>query len=126
MELGFGGRRRLRLRSEFDRVFQEGRRFGGRLFVVIALPNDRPQHRLGLTVSRKVGGAVTRNRARRLLRESFRRLPQPAGPGFDLVVVARRDIVGRTQAEVDSELRDRVRRLADRSRGRRAPGSASP
>ncbi|MCG6925841.1 MAG: ribonuclease P protein component [Acidobacteria bacterium] len=125
MEWSFGGARRLRARSEFDRVFQKGRRLGGRFFVVIALPNESPQHRLGLAVGRKIGGAVTRNRTRRLLRESFRRLTPPVGPGFDLVVVARADIVGRSQSEVDGELRDRIRRLADRSGSRRASGPAS-
>ena len=122
MEWRFGGVRRLRARSEFDRVFQKGRRLGGRFFVVIALPNERSQHRLGLAVGRKIGGAVTRNRVRRLLRESFRRLEPPAGPGFDLVVVARTEMVGRTQSEVDVELRGRIRRLADRSGSERASG----
>ena len=125
MEWGFGGVRRLRARSEFDRVFRKGRRLGGRFFLVIALPNERSQHRLGLAVSRKIGGAVTRNRARRLLRESIRRLPPPAGPGFDLVVVARAEIAGRTQSEVDGELRGRIRHLADRSGSRRTSGPAS-
>jgi ribonuclease P protein component len=125
MGLGFGCGRRLRARSDFDRVFRKGSRLGGRLFVMIALANDQPEHRLGLAVSRKIGSAVTRNRSRRLLRESFRRLAPPKGAAFDLVVVARPDIVGRTQAEVESELRDRIRRLADRSGGRRASGSAS-
>jgi ribonuclease P protein component len=91
---------------------------------MIGLPNDRPDHRLGLAVSRKVGGAIERNRVRRLLRESFRRLEPSDGGGFDLVVVARADIVGRKQAEVDRELRDRIRRLGARGGARRPPAAA--
>ncbi len=111
MGLEFERGRRLRARAEFDRVFQKGRRLDGRQFVMIALPNGKKEHRLGMTVGRKLGAAVIRNRARRLLRESFRRLEPAAGQGFDLVIVARADIVGRTQSEVDREFRERVRRL---------------
>lgn len=121
----FQRERRLRVRAEFDRVFKKGRRMGGRFFVLLALPNGRPENRVGLAVSRKVGNAVTRNRARRLLREGFRRLERPEEQGLDLVLVAGRDIVGRSQAEVEGELRDRVRRLFDRSGSRRRPASAS-
>lgn len=116
----FQREQRLRARPEFDRVFRKGRRLGGRLFMILALPNGRRSHRLGLAVSRKIGNAVTRNRARRLLKEGFRRLQRPEEQGLDLVVVARPDIVGRTQAEVEGELRDRVRRLLD-PHGRRRP-----
>jgi ribonuclease P protein component len=113
------------VRSDFDRVFRKGKRVGGRFFLVIGLPNGRREDRLGLAVSRKVGSAVMRNRVRRLLREGFRRLPRPRERGLDLVVVARPDIVGMSQAEVDGELRHRLRRLADFRRGRVAAGSAS-
>jgi ribonuclease P protein component len=125
MESAFGRGQRLRVRSDFDRVFQKGTRVGGRLFLVIGLPNGRQEDRLGLAVSRKVGSAVTRNRIRRLLREGFRRLPRPRGRGLDLVVVARPQMVGMSQAEVDGELRHRLRRLADcrGSRGEAGPAS---
>ena len=116
----FQREQRLRTRPEFDQVFRKGRRISGRLFLLIAAPNGRPEHRLGLAVSRKIGNAVTRNRARRLLKEGFRRLARPTEQGLDLVVVARPEIVGRTQAEVEGELRDRVRRLLD-PHGRRRP-----
>jgi ribonuclease P protein component len=96
----------------------------GRLFVMIGLPNDRGDHRLGLAVSRRVGGATERNRVRRVLRESFRRLEPAEEGGFDLVVVARAEIVGRKQAEVDREFRDRVRRLHAQGGDRRAPAAA--
>jgi ribonuclease P protein component len=111
----FQPRQRLRAGREFDAVFKCGSRLGGRLFLLVAAPNRGRHDRLGLAVSRRVGGAVERNRARRLLRESFRRLGPPAGRGVDLVVVARAEIVGCGQAEVDRELQERVGRI------RRAP-----
>ena len=125
MGLEFERGRRLRARGEFNKVFQKGRRLGGRQFVMIALPNGTTEHRLGMTVGRKLGAAVVRNRARRLLRESFRRLEPAAGQGFDLVIVARADIVGRTQSEVDREFRERVRRLNVPAESRR-PAASSP
>jgi len=116
-------RQRLRTGAEFDTVFRRGTRLDGRLFLLVALPNGRSFDRLGLAVSRRVGGAVGRNRARRLVRESFRRVERPPGPGFDLVVVARAPLAGRGQAEVDRELRERVRRLP---RPSGVGGAASP
>ena len=70
---------------------------------------------LGLTASKKVGGAVERNRARRLLREGFRRLERAGSPGFDLVVVARAPLAHRGQAEVDREIRERLLRVQRRA-----------
>jgi len=105
-------RQRLRTGAQFDAVFKRGRRLEGRLFLLVAAPNGLPFDRLGLAVSRRAGGAVERNRARRLLRESFRRLDRPPGGGIDLVVVARAGLAGCGQSEVDIELRERVRRLS--------------
>ena len=116
-------RQRLRTGAEFDTVFKRGARLDGRLFLLVAAPNGRTFDRLGLAVSRRVGGAVGRNRARRLLREGFRRVDRPPGPGFDLVVVARAPLANRGQAEVDREIRERVRRLL---RPSGVGGAASP
>jgi ribonuclease P protein component len=114
-------RQRLRTGAEFDAVFKRGVRLEGASFLLVAAPNGLAFDRIGLAVSRRVGGAVSRNRARRLLRESFRRLETPAGPGVDLVVVGRAALVGCAQAEVDRELRERIRRIRRPAR----PGGAS-
>ena len=119
----FRRRQRLRTGREFDAAFKGGARAEGRLFLLVAARNGRPFDRLGLAVSRRVGGSVERNRVRRLLRESFRRLERPPGPGVDLVVVARAALVGLGQAEVDREFRERVRRVV---RPAGMAGAASP
>jgi ribonuclease P protein component len=111
MPARFRSRSHLRSGAAFDRVFKQGARHGGRLFLLVAAPNGFAFDRLGLAVSRRVGGAVARNRARRLLRESFRRLERAGERGADLVVVAHPEIVGRTQDEVDREFRERIRRV---------------
>jgi ribonuclease P protein component len=116
MGQGFGRDRRLRQRREFDRVFRQGRRVRGGLFTLMALPNGRGYHRLGIAVGRRVGSAVGRNRARRLLREAFRRLSSTVVPAHDMVLVAQPQMKGRTQAEVDVELSKRFEQLAGRGR----------
>ena len=84
---------RLRRPSEFGRVSREGRRVAEPAFVLLvaACPrgHEGTQQRLGITVSRKVGRAVVRNRVKRQVREWFRAARHELHPGIDLVVIGR-------------------------------------
>lgn len=80
---------RLRRRDSFDQVRRHGKCWTHRLVVLCVLPNDLPSTRFGFSVSKRVGGAVVRNRARRRLREIVRlRLPRIVS-GWDVVLIAR-------------------------------------
>jgi ribonuclease P protein component len=83
-------RGRLSRSAEFERVYRQGRSTANRHLVVYAFPNATSgPPRLGLSVSRKVGGAVERNRVKRVLREAFAHAEATLRPGQDIVVVAR-------------------------------------
>lgn len=85
-----GRRQRLSRSAEFERVYRQGKSFGNRQLVLYAFPNANTHRpRLGLSVSRKVGGSVERNRVKRLLREAFDGLEESLPDGQDVVVVAR-------------------------------------
>jgi len=91
-----GGRRRLSRSGEFDRVYREGSSHGNRFLVLYAFPrrDESEDVRLGVSVGRKVGGAVERNSVKRALREAFWQLEETAPRGNDVVIVARPDLAG--------------------------------
>jgi ribonuclease P protein component len=90
-------RGRLSRSGDFDRVYREGRSHANRFLVLYAFPRaesdaDDDQVRLGVSVSRKVGGAVERNAVKRALREAFWSLDDTLPRGHDFVLVARPDL----------------------------------
>ena len=115
MSKKFGRDVRLRARAEFTAVQDNGRRVSSRFLTLLGLPNALGRDRLGIIASRRLGGAVVRNRAKRRLREIFRHGGAdviPAGqPSLDLVAIARRDLVLAPIADVRADVRSAIGRL---------------
>jgi ribonuclease P protein component len=112
----FPASRRIRRRPEFQKVYESGQRLRLRLMTVMVLANGGRTSRLGIAATKKLGGAVVRNRARRVLREVFRRVEVP--PGLDIVIIPRPEMLEAEYLTVESEFRYALRR-ASRGQGPR-------
>ncbi len=103
----FPATQRVRKRPEFQQIQANGRRVTTPHFVLLvsarAPAEDLPQARLGVTVSRKVGNAVVRNRAKRLIREAFRATRSLWPADVDLVVIVKRPLGEKKLADVIDE-----------------------
>jgi ribonuclease P protein component len=98
--MGFRPRdERIRRRADFQRLYEHGTRAHGRYATLFILPNKLNVSRLGISATRKIGGAVRRNRAKRLIREVFRR--NRIATGFDVVVVPRRELLDATLVSIE-------------------------
>ena len=105
----FGKTRRVRRRSEFQRVFDSGYRVSSRYFTLLFAARASSPPRLGIVASRKLGDAVRRNRAKRLIREVFRHLNAPSA-ALDLVVIPRRELFDVPFADLERDFQVAWRR----------------
>lgn len=113
---GLSPRERIRRRAEFQRIYELGVRTHTRFMTLFILANDLAVTRLGVAATRKLGDAVCRNRAKRRVRELFRR--NKMLPGFDVVVVPRRELLDAEFSSLETDYRSALRR-----RPRPGPGA---
>lgn len=95
----------LKLNKDFRRLYARGKSGVAGTIVVYALKNKRRTVRVGLTVSKGVGNAVKRNRAKRLMRVAFDSLENNIANGYDLIIVARNRIDGKKSGQVTHDLK---------------------
>lgn len=115
--MGLGPAERIRRRPDFQRVYDQGSRISGRFSILFLLA--RPHQagapsRLGIAATKKFGGAVERNRAKRLIREVFRR--NRIAPGFDVVVIPKRGLLDAKLTALEADYRALIERQLERAR----------
>ena len=111
---------RIRRRPDYQLVYDRGAKVGGKFSTIFILPHDGPgkrPSRLGIAATKKLGGAVVRNRAKRVIREVFRR--NKIAPGFDIVVVPKRPLLDASLTVLEADYRVLVERQLARAITRR-------
>src|SRR5712692_2414536 len=105
---------RILKRDLFRRVYEQGRKIQSRYFTAFLAANQTGNPRIGITVTRKIGNSVERNRARRLLREAFRKNKWLAPQGVDIVINVRRSLIEAGYRDVEGELVALLKRAGEK------------
>ena len=113
--MNFRPTERIRRRAEFQQIYERGVRIRGRYSTVFLLRNEGQVGRLGIAATRKLGGSVVRNRAKRLIREVFRR--NKIARGFDVVVVPKRELLDASLTVLEDDYRAIITRHLGRAGG---------
>jgi ribonuclease P protein component len=95
---------RITKRQDYLRIYAQGKRVYSKRFTIIVCPNQTNMRRLGITVGKKIGNAVERNRVKRLLREFFRLNKSRLSPSLDIVIIAKKGILPLTYQDIYAEL----------------------
>lgn len=90
------------------RAFKKGDFVSGNMVTVYFIPNKTPFNRLGISVSKKIGGAVERNRAKRIIRAAYRECELKLPIGYDVIFVARAGINGKKSTDIVNFINTRV------------------
>jgi ribonuclease P protein component len=101
---------RLTRSTDFKRVRRTGKSYAHPFVVLVVQTSETPRVRVGVTAGRSVGGAVQRNRAKRLLREAMRPLLPDLPPGQDLILIARPALLAKSLQEIQRVLTDLLHR----------------
>ncbi|MBQ9014874.1 MAG: ribonuclease P protein component [Firmicutes bacterium] len=100
----------LRNRNDFSRIYRRGRSVGERYVVLFFMKNGLEYNRTAFLASKKVGNSVQRNRARRVLRECWKKHQDILPAGYDFIIIARNTINGRKCQQVQESLDSAVRK----------------
>lgn len=104
---------RLAKREDFSKVYRLGKSAANSQFVVYAMTNSRTEKiRVGVSASKKLGGAVVRNRLRRMIKEIVRHHVDRLVPGHDLIVIVRKPAVGLAYKEMEKSLLHAMKRVS--------------
>lgn len=96
---------RVKENKEFQAIFKKGKSFANRQLVIYYIKKQEQNHfRVGLSVGKKIGNAVTRNRIKRYLRQAFHELEKELLPGYDMIIIARQPTKQMEFKEVKSSL----------------------
>ena len=100
----------LRRKSDFSLIYNKGKSVPERYIVLFVKKNGLSYNRIAFLASKKVGKSVERNRARRLMRESYRAIKENIAEGYDIVFVARKTICNLKCADVEVSMESAIRK----------------